>query len=116
MPIDLQDSGVDEPDRIACAGVYASVLQKLCEQTAYEPYGALLCETDEQMERWRREYERRTAALMRERSGEPLIAHSAHLPSGLPSPFESFPRSGQRCFVVTPDDTITLQERVRWVR
>lgn len=116
MPIDLQDSGFDEDDRIDCAGVYSAVLQKLCEEATYDCGAVLDCENEEQIERWRREHERRTAALMRERSGEPLIVHSAHLPSGLPPPFEPFPVGGQRCFVVAPDDTITLKERVRWVR
>jgi hypothetical protein len=101
---------------IHVSGCYQSVLQKLCEQATYETGTVLLCETDEEMEQWRREYEQRRAALMAKISGEPLIAHSAHLPSGLPTPFEPFPRGGQRCFMVRPDDTITLQERVRWVR
>jgi hypothetical protein len=113
MPIDMQDSGFRAVDRIECAGVYTSVLQKLCEQAAYEPYAALLCETDEQMERWRREHELRTAALMRERSGQPLIAHSGHLPDGLPSPFEQFPQGGQRGFAVTPDDVVTFHPSER---
>jgi hypothetical protein len=48
------------------------------------PLSLFWLETDEEMGQWQREHEQRTAALMRERSGEPLIAHSAHLPSGLP--------------------------------
>jgi hypothetical protein len=113
MPIDTQDSGFGSLDRIACAGIYESVLQRLCEQATYEPYAALLSESDEQIQQCRLEHEQRTAALMRERSGESLIAHSAHLPSGLPPPFEPFPVGGQRCFMVTPDDVIRLATSAR---
>jgi hypothetical protein len=112
VPIDVQDSGFSVVDRISCAGVYASVLQRLCEEATYEPYAALLCETNEQMAQLRRGHEQRMAALMRERCGEPLTAHSRHLLAGLPSPFDTWPRGGgQRTFVVTPDDVITLQPK-----
>jgi hypothetical protein len=101
VPINLRDSDFGAAGSIACDGVYGAMLQKFCEEATYDPYAALMYETDEQTQQCRREHEQRTAALIRERSGEPLMAQSAHLASGLPSPFQPFSRSGQRCFAVT---------------
>jgi hypothetical protein len=55
----------------------------------------------------------RIAALMRDRYGKPVLAHSRHLPPGLPPPFDRAPRR-QRVFTVGPDDSISLRSFGAW--
>jgi hypothetical protein len=54
------------------------------------------------------------AALMAERTGQPMSAQSYMLPDGLPAPFELFPVGRQRCFTIDPTDTITMRQLGSW--
>lgn len=95
-------------------GAYVHVLQKRCEEELYDGSLALTDAPSEELEADERDYRRRVAALVarRRRAGEPVIARSSDLPPGLPSPFENWPRGGQRSFTVTADDRIALRHRI----
>ena len=113
MAIDRNDHLVDNWDMaIHCPGAYMHVLTKVCQEHTYRDGDAILrCSSPEQLEQMQRDYGERTAALIQEKMGEPVLAHSAHLPSGLPAPFERFPRGELRGFSVMPDDRIHLLPR-----
>lgn len=95
------------------SGAYACVLQRVCKREL--PYDGSLALTDasaEELAADEREYRERLAALVRERFGQPVTCYSSDLPSGLPAPFENWPRrERQRRFVVDRTDTITLVTR-----
>jgi|SRR6516225_1754220 hypothetical protein len=99
---------------IRSPGAYLHVLQKMCRERTHDCEYALTDCTAEEAAQCERENERRAAALMAERMGEPLNAQSYMLPDGLPAPFERFPVGRQRCFRVEPDDTITLRSSGRF--
>lgn len=95
-------------------GVYWQILRQLCEQRVYESMSMcwLLASGDpESLEKWEAEHAERMAAELAERAGKPLRVRSSQLPKGLPPPFEKWPRGGggQRSFIVTADDQITLR-------
>jgi hypothetical protein len=78
---------------IHCPGACVEVLRRLCEERTHANGDAiLLSSSPEQLVQLQREHAERAAAMMRERMGEPVLAHSAHLPSGLPAPFQRWPR------------------------
>src|ERR1700756_2514080 len=83
-------------------GAYAHVLQLVCERDAHRSMDCVLILDDSELAEWDQVNAALVAALVRERTGKPVNAHSAYLPPGLPSPFAKFPVGGQRCFPVTP--------------
>ncbi|ORW25165.1 hypothetical protein AWC19_08230 [Mycobacterium palustre] len=98
---------------IHAPGAYRRVLEKRCERERFDVDVALSDIDGDELAAHERSYRARVTALADQRlaAGEPVRAQSWELPSGLHAPFESFPIGGQRIFVVTPDDTITLVPR-----
>lgn len=94
-------------------GAYRHVLEKRAERELFDDLGALSDIDGDELVARERSYRARVTALVDQRlaAGEPVGAQSWELPSGLRAPFESFPLGGQRCFVVSSDDVITLKPR-----
>lgn len=93
-------------------GAYAQVLDEVCSEQAADPDAYLQASGDplDLIEYEEAEAERK-AALLRERAGRPVSCRSYQLPRVGSSPFERFPRDGQRSFLVFPNDEIVLQPR-----
>jgi hypothetical protein len=90
-------------------GIYEAVLQRVCHQQTDNGDEVLKCGTAEELAEVNRRHAERTAALVRERYGQPVTCQSYQLPRGLHAPFNRWPGGNRRMFVVMPDDTITLK-------
>jgi hypothetical protein len=97
---------------IRVAGAYRHVVERRCDMDLSDDV-ALTDITPEVFAAHERDRLARVTALADQRlaAGEPVHCQSWELPSGLGAPFEKFSVGGQRCFVVTSDDRITLKPR-----
>ncbi|OBH80201.1 hypothetical protein A5681_04550 [Mycobacterium scrofulaceum] len=99
---------------IHAPGAYRHVVEKRAERELFDVDNVVLSDvTGDEWAEHERSYRARVTALVDQRlaAGEPVRAQSWELPSGLHAPFESFPIGGQRGFVVTCDEIITLVPR-----
>jgi hypothetical protein len=93
-------------------GVYAEVLQRVCEEECGDPIGWLLASDDDQrLAEFERGRAARMALCMREREGQPVMGLSCHLPDDMPLPLPFPPRFPGFEIVVTPDDTVRRMAR-----
>ena len=105
MPIDQEHNGVDDEWVALHPGAYEDALQRVCDESTDDRYGALRCANDQEITKLRRRHAARTAALVRKRRGKPVHCLSHHLPDEL---VRRFPR-GHHAFVVTPEDVTTME-------
>jgi hypothetical protein len=117
MPVERGAVTTDGHIQIHWPGAYAHALERKCDRDAMIAAADYLTLADSEITAWHRDNALRKAALVAERNGEPVTVQSEMLPDGMPSPFEHWPRGGNRgSFTITPDDVITLRPRPQVVR
>jgi hypothetical protein len=99
--------------RVHLPGVYSSVLQQVCRETAdvdLHAWAYRLTADPGELAAFDQKVAARCEELIEQLRGTTLSVPSHMLPDDLPPPFEQFPPGHQRIFTFSPDDIITEGE------
>lgn len=107
------DNNVRDLMSIQSPGAYLRVIKRRAERELFDLIAPMSGIGSDELAAHKQSYEAQVTAVVDQRlaAGEPVNCQSWELSCGLHAPFESFPIGGQRCFVVTSDDVVTLKPR-----